>query len=55
VDARADRHADVLRVITLHVEPGAGDTGLDAARAELDALAGWLALAGVIVERTVRA
>jgi len=55
VDARADRRADVLRVTALHVEPGAGGADLDAARAELEALAGWLTLAGVIIERTVRA
>jgi uncharacterized protein YcaQ len=55
VDARADRRANVLRVAALHVEPGAGDPDLRAARAELDALAGWLGLGGVVVERTVRA
>ena len=55
VDARADRRAGLLRVFALHLEPGVGDADLDAARAELDALAGWLELDGVVIERTVRA
>jgi uncharacterized protein YcaQ len=55
VDARADRRAGVLRVVALHVETGAGDAELDAAHAELDDLAGWLSLGGVVIERTVPA
>jgi uncharacterized protein YcaQ len=55
VDARADRRTGVLRVAALHVESGSGDSDVDAARAELHALAGWLELDAVAVERTVRA
>ena len=55
VDARADRRADVLRAATLYIEPGAGDADVDAARVELSALADWLTLGGVVVERTARA
>lgn len=54
VDARADRRAGVLGVTALHVEAGAGGDDVEAARAELDALAGWLALDRVAVERVVR-
>jgi uncharacterized protein YcaQ len=55
IDARADRRAGVLRVATLHIEAGAGDEDVEAALAELHALAGWLSLDRVAVERTVRA
>ena len=52
-DAKADRRAGALRVPSLHVERGCGADDLEAARAELDALAEWLGLAEVAVERTV--
>jgi len=55
VDARADRRAGILRVAALHVEAGAGADDVDAAHAELDALAGWLGLGAVAVERTAPA
>ena len=54
-DAKADRSAGVLRVPALHLEPGAADADLAAARPELDELAAWLGLGGVAVERVVRA
>jgi uncharacterized protein YcaQ len=55
VDAKADRRASVLRVAALHIEPDAGQEDEAAALAELDALATWLGLDEVAVERTVRA
>jgi uncharacterized protein YcaQ len=54
-DASADRDAGRLRVPALHLEPGATDADLDAARAELDELAAWLRLDAVAIERVVRA
>jgi uncharacterized protein YcaQ len=54
VDVRADGKAGVLRVPAFHVEPGAGPDDLDAVTAELRALAGWLGLDEVVVERTLR-
>ena len=54
-DAKADRAAGVLRVPALHLEPGATDVDLAAARAELDALAAWLQLPEVSIEKVVRA
>jgi uncharacterized protein YcaQ len=54
-DAKADRDAGVLRVPALHLEPGASDEDLDAARAELQELASWLGLSEVAVKRVVRA
>lgn len=52
--ARADARAEagVLRVPALHVEPGAGAEDVEAARAELDALARRLGLGAVVVEKT---
>src|SRR5215472_12640899 len=52
-DAKADRRAGALRVPALHVEAGCGAEDVDAARAELCALAEWLGLGDVLVERTV--
>jgi len=49
VDLKADRQAGVLRVQSAHAEPGApADTGpqLDA---ELESMAAWLGLSGVVV------
>ena len=40
--------------MALHVEPDERAGDVEAALAELDALAGWLGLAEVAVERTVR-
>ena len=54
VDARADRQASVLRVITMHLEPGAPSDDEDAIRTELGELAAWLKLPNVVVERVVR-
>jgi uncharacterized protein YcaQ len=54
VDARADRPAGVLHVPALHLEPGATDDDLAAVRSEIDALAAWLQLRKVDVERVVR-
>ena len=53
-DARTDRDAGVLRVPALHLEPGATDKDLGAAEAELAALARWLGLDRVGVDRLVR-
>jgi uncharacterized protein len=55
VDARADHGTGVLRVATVHLEPGASDDDLQAARAELDELAAWLGLASIEIDRIVRA
>jgi uncharacterized protein YcaQ len=52
-DAKADRGAGVLRVPALHLEPGSGRAEEAAARKELKALAGWLGLDGVAVDRVV--
>ena len=54
-DAKADREAGVLRIPALHLEPGAGEDDLAAARAELGELAAWLRLDAVDVQRVVRA
>jgi uncharacterized protein YcaQ len=54
VDARADHAASVLRVAALHLEPGALNGDLKAARAELDELAAWLRLGSVEIERVAR-
>jgi len=53
-DVRTDREQGVLLVPTLHMEPGASARDLDAARAELQALAAWLKLDRVVVSRTIR-
>ncbi|HYK96121.1 MAG TPA: crosslink repair DNA glycosylase YcaQ family protein [Candidatus Dormibacteraeota bacterium] len=55
VDARADPRAGILRVATLHLEPDTTEDDVAAVRAEIDELAGWLALASVEVERVVPA
>jgi uncharacterized protein YcaQ len=52
-DVKADHQASVLRVPALHIEDRAGPGAADAARGQLDALAGWLALGEVIVSQTV--
>jgi uncharacterized protein YcaQ len=54
-DAKADRAAGVLQVPALHLEPGATDDDLEAARAELEELAGWLRLEKVAIKRIVPA
>lgn len=54
VDARADRNHGVLRVPALHLESGAGSSDLRAVKAELDALAAWLGLNEVVIERTFK-
>ncbi|MEA2675586.1 MAG: uncharacterized protein QOI92_2778 [Chloroflexota bacterium] len=54
VDARADHAGGVLRVAALHLEPGASDDDLEAARQELDELAAWLQLGSVEIERVAR-
>ena len=54
-DAKADREAGVLRIPALHLEPGASQGDLAAARAELGELAAWLGLDDVDIQRTVRA
>ena len=54
-DTRADREAGVLRVPALHLELGATEDDLAAARHELGELAAWLRLSDVAVERVVRA
>ncbi|HUG29258.1 MAG TPA: crosslink repair DNA glycosylase YcaQ family protein [Candidatus Limnocylindria bacterium] len=55
VDARRDEKAGVLRVPTLHLQPGATEDDLATVRAELDELAAWLRLDRVEVERVARA
>jgi hypothetical protein len=55
VDAKRDEKAGVLRVPTLHLQPGATDDDLAAIRAELDQLAAWLRLDRVEVGRVARA
>jgi hypothetical protein len=55
VDAKRDEKAGVLRVPTLHLQPGATEDDLAAVRAELDELAAWLSLGRVEVERVARA
>jgi uncharacterized protein YcaQ len=54
-DAKADREAGVLRVPALHLEPGATDADLAAARMELDELAAWLGLEKTSIEKVARA
>lgn len=55
VDAKRDEKAGVLRVPTLHLQPGATEDDLAAVRAELDELAAWLRLDRVEVGRVARA
>lgn len=55
VDAKRDERTGVLRVPTLHLQPGATEDDLAAIRAELDELAAWLRLRRVEVERVARA
>jgi uncharacterized protein YcaQ len=52
-DVKADRQAGLLRVPSLHLEPGGGRAAADSARGQLDALATWLELDRVQVTRTV--
>jgi uncharacterized protein YcaQ len=54
VDAKADHRAGVLVVAALHLEPGASDDDLEAARSELDELAAWLGLGSVEIKRIAR-
>jgi uncharacterized protein YcaQ len=51
VDARADRSQKVLRVPALHMESGTGPADLGAVQKELRALAAWLGLDEVAIER----
>ena len=53
-DVRADRKAGVLRVPALHMELGASTADVEAARGELNALAGWLDLPRLVIKRTLR-
>ena len=53
-DAKADRDAGVLRVPALHLEPGATNEDLAAAKVELAELAAWLRLDDVAIERVIR-
>jgi uncharacterized protein YcaQ len=50
VDLKADRRAGVLVVRAAHAEPGAPPETAQELAAELDRLAGWLGLAGIVVE-----
>jgi uncharacterized protein YcaQ len=50
-DLKADRQAGLLRVQAAHAEPGAPAETAAALAAELTAMAGWLGLGGVAVER----
>jgi uncharacterized protein YcaQ len=52
-DAKADRQARVLRVPALHVGAGCDAGTVEAITAELGALAGWLDLDEVTIERTL--
>jgi uncharacterized protein YcaQ len=51
VDARADRKRERLIVNGVHLEKGAGRSVRSALRAELEALARWLQLDGVLIQR----
>lgn len=53
-DVKADRKEGVLRVPSLHMESGTTAADVDASRGELRALADWLKLERVVVQRTVR-
>jgi len=54
VDVKADRKEGVLRVPALHMESDTTAEDLEAARAELQALATWLKLDRVVLKRTIR-
>lgn len=54
VDVKADRKEGVLRVPALHMERGTTADDVDATRIELRALADWLTLDKVSIQRTVR-
>ena len=54
VDAKADRKASLLRVLAIHLEPGAGAEDIDAVHEELHALGSWLGLDAVFVEPPAR-
>jgi uncharacterized protein YcaQ len=49
VDLKADRQANVLRVQSAHLEPGAPEHTASALRQELKSMAGWLGLSGITV------
>jgi uncharacterized protein YcaQ len=49
VDLKADRPADVLRVMAAYAEPGAPADVPERLMAELHSMAGWLGLGGVAV------
>lgn len=49
VDLKADRQAGVLRVQAAHLEPGAPADTASALADALDAMAGWLGLAGMVI------
>ncbi|MDP9319448.1 MAG: winged helix DNA-binding domain-containing protein [Actinomycetota bacterium] len=50
VDVKADRQADVLRVVAAFAEPGAPPDTAERLLGELESMAGWLGLGGVAVE-----
>jgi uncharacterized protein len=49
VDLKADRQASVLRVQNAHAEPGHAPDLAEHLAAELDLLAGWLGLEGIVI------
>ena len=50
-DAKADRMQSLLKVPVLHVEPGATAVDIKGAESELEKLAEWLGLHGVVIDR----
>jgi uncharacterized protein YcaQ len=54
IDAKADRQGSVLRVPALHMEAGTGAADIQAIDGELHALASWLRLDKVMVQRVVK-
>ena len=53
-DVKANRKASVLAVPALHMEVGANAVDVDASRSELQALAKWLKLDKLKINRTIR-
>jgi uncharacterized protein YcaQ len=53
-DAKADRESSTLRVPAVHMEPGTGAKEIASIEGELQALAAWLNLDNVVVEKKVR-
>lgn len=53
-DVKADKEQGVLLVPALHMEVGASPDDVDAARAELRALASWLKVDRIQIKRTIR-